>query len=1143
MGKYLILVFSLMIIFKNKVEAQELPFVHYTPNNEVNALPSAMVTNVFQDGEGFVWMSVFSTGLVRFDGSKMDIFDQEDGLRDLGVWQIVEDGQGYLWVSSNAGLIVSEAPLSTYRNGRRVKFTGTFQGNQLLDDALTLNQMGVDEQGRLWVGTIEQGFVIYQIDQNASLTITHESTLYNGQQLAVNSVFTCQDGTVLAGLEGGKLARFSKNKFELLYNDPKLSNEDNFVSLYEDNIGRIWGYQQNGQVIIFDQKGDEPRVITKEQQSNIASIVAVDNGVIWAINGNSGIAKIDFKTGEKIASISRANGLLSDNVFHVFKDREQNVWIAQSGGVSKLRFNYNAFENYSARSIAGEKPILPSAKVNSILVPRDSTNPCKFLVATEGGLACVNQTGNSVNVTTNEGLVGDWVNGFAQDSLGRIWIATTQGLNGLVFDRGLITEDATNLKTLNIFGQVGYLFTLPNSPPFIAAEELGIFSSKLNRHVKSAWFPGLRSLYGIIEGQIFSFGIASGLPSTLYKAVAFDKKGYLWVGTLDRGVFKSAQAITLESLLQNSEGIKFESFWSREMGGITNHIEKMLADKDKMWIGTQEGLLALDIKNGDLVHHISKSNGLPADNAMSFSRSPITNHFWVGTNQGLAEFDPEKLEVIKTVTRQDGLIDNEVWLYGSVQLDTEGKVYFGTANGLSVYDPKVDQPNLFPPLIQLTLIEQFSGSEGKNEIVFEYAAMSFANIPGVRYQTRLLGYDEDWSEKTTVKRLRYTNLTAYFWPKEYTLEVRAFNESGVMSENTTQYSFKISPVVWLQWWMFLIYLILVAVIFVIFDRFQRNKVIKKERDTARLREAELQAETATARSVAAEAQANALKADNEKKALELQKVEELERAYNELKSAQNQLIQAEKMASLGRLATGIAHEIKNPLNFINNFASVLIELVQELEVAIKSEDMEEIDYVMNSLRENTERIEKHGKRADSIVQSMMQHARGTKSTFELFNINTLIEKYVDLAYNGKRNQVLNFHVKIEYKLDKSIPKVSIVGQEIGQVLLNIIGNSLDAVWSYKKSVEADYEPSIFISTGQKGTQLEIKIEDNGPGVPEEIREKIFEPFFTTKPTGEGTGLGLSLSYDIITQGHNGTLVLEDSAQKGASFIITLPLNG
>lgn len=1127
----------------NKVEAQELPFVHYTPNNEVNALPSAMATNVFQDSEGFVWMSVFSTGLVRFDGTKMDVFDQEDGLRDLGVWQIVEDGQGYLWVSSNAGLIVSEEPLVSYRNGRRVKFTDTFDGNILLDDALTLNQIGVDQNGHLWVGTIEQGFVIYQIDQNSSLTITNESTQSNGHQLAVNSVFPCLDGSVLAGLEGGKLARFRKNKFELLYSNPNLSNEHNFVSLYEDKNGRVWGYKQNGQIVIFDHSGAEPRIISEEQQSNIASISSIDDEIIWAINGNSGIAKINFNSGEKVASISRANGLLSDNVFHVFKDREQNIWIAQSGGVSKLRFNYNAFENYSARSIAGEKPILPSAKVNSILVPVNKSNPCKFLVATEGGLACVNQTGSSIFITQNEGLVGDWVNGFAQDLSGRIWIATTQGLNGLVFEKALIPADAIELRILTIFGKVAYLFTLPNSPPFIAAEELDLFSTQRNAAVKSAWFPGLRSLCGIIEGQIFNFGISSGLPSTLYKAVAFDAKGFLWVGTLDRGIFKSTNPITLESLVQNPEEIKFESFWSREMGGITNHIEKMLSDQGKMWIGTQEGLMALDIKSGDLLHQFNKSNGLPADNAMSFSRSPITNHFWIGTNQGLAEFDPEKLEVIKTVTRQDGLIDNEVWLYGSVQLDAEGQVYFGTANGLSVYDPQKDQPNPTPPIIQLTLVEQFLGSEGKNEIVFEYAAMSFANIPGVRYQTRLIGYDDDWSVETTVKRLRYTNLSAYFWPKEYTLEVRAFNDSGLMSEDTIQYSFKISPVIWMQWWMMLIYLLLLGVVFVFFDRFQRNKVIKKERDIARLREAELQAETATARSIAAEAQANALKADNEKKALELQKVEELERAYNELKSAQNQLIQAEKMASLGRLATGIAHEIKNPLNFINNFASVLIELVEELEAAIKSEDMEEIDYVMNSLRENTERIEKHGKRADSIVQSMMQHARGTKSTFELFNINSMIEKYVDLAYNGKRNQVLNFYVKIEYNLDKSLPNISIVGQEIGQVLLNIIGNSLDAVWTYKKSLEGDYEPIIYISTAQKEKHLVIKIEDNGPGVPEEIREKIFEPFFTTKPTGEGTGLGLSLSYDIITQGHNGTLVLDNTVGKGASFIITLPLNG
>lgn len=296
-----------------------------------------------------------------------------------------------------------------------------------------------------------------------------------------------------------------------------------------------------------------------------------------------------------------------------------------------------------------------------------------------------------------------------------------------------------------------------------------------------------------------------------------------------------------------------------------------------------------------------------------------------------------------------------------------------------------------------------------------------------------------------------------------------------------------------------------------------------------------------ARSNAAESQAQALQAENEKKALELEKVRELEKAYNELKATQKQLIQAEKMASLGRLATGVAHEIKNPLNFINNFAELSVDLVEELEEARKNGDEQEIKLLMDDLKQNTSKIEQHGKRADAIVRSMMQHARGGKPSLEWIDLNALVEDYIDLAYQGKRNKFPDFHVKIEKDLEPEMGKIKVVGQEIGQVLLNVIGNSLDAVMGKKKQLNGNYEPAIKIGTRKMGDFAEIMVSDNGPGIPEEIREKIFEPFFTKKPTGEGTGLGLSLSYNIITHGHNGTLRLLKNDEEGATFVISLPV--
>ncbi|MCS4434918.1 two-component regulator propeller domain-containing protein [Aquiflexum gelatinilyticum] len=1139
------LAISILFIFSFKVVAQELPFVHYTPDNELNPLPSAMVTNVFQDSEGFMWLAVHSSGLIRFDGTKMDLYGQKEGVKDLGVWQIVEDKLGYLWVTSNSGLVVSEEPVSNYKNGRRLTFTSEFGGKTLYSEIVNLNQIAVDSSGIVWVGTVAKGFLKYHINEKNNLEVDVLNIEMKGSTpQQITTLFSGKTG-ILAGIGGGQLVRISGNKIQLIYSSDKISEDQNFASILEDEKGKIWAYRQNGEVLLFQNESTDPKKIAQLKQSNIASLATVTEGNVWAVSGVNGIIRFNQKSGEIIGHFTRSNGLLSDNVFNVSKDREGNVWIAQSGGISKLRFNFNAFENFSTRSIAGEKPILPSAKVNSILRVPSGTYPFRLLAGTEGGVSCISEEGTSTYITQADGLTGDWVNGLEIDSEGRIWIATTQGLNGLVFDQKLILKEAEDIRTININGKQGIIFTIPDSPPIIASENLFIKGSPENEDLGSIWFAGLRSIIGVVSGKIYSFGIESGLPPVLNKSIAFDGNGYLWVGTVDKGIYRSTKKITREYLSENADlptdSNLFEQFWSTQNGSPTNHIEKLLWKNGKMWVGTQEGLLLLDQDTGAILNHITKENGLPANNTVSFALAPKTQNLWVGTNSGLAEVDIESGEVIKKVTKQDGLIDDEVWLYGSVKVDKDGLVYFGTANGLSIYNPLLDRKNNIPPPVKLTSVLISYRTEGRNEAIFEYSALSFSNISGVRYKTRLLGYDEEWSPETNQKRLRYTNLPAFFWSKSYTLEVVAINDSGVESSEPMTYTFMVKPIWWLRWWAFLILIFIFGIVIFSFDRVQRRRVLRKEREIAKLREAELHADAAIARSLASEAQARALKADNEKKALELEKIQELEKAYQELKAAQNQLIQAEKMASLGRLATGIAHEIKNPLNFVNNFAALSGELVDELTQAIRDNNQVEIDYLMENIKINAGLIEEHGKRADAIVRSMMQHTRQGKSTFEIVEINNLVEKYIDLTYNSKGAHNPGFFTAVKKDFHPNLKKVKISGQEIGQVLINIIGNAFDAVWEKSKNNPEGYEPEVSISTFMAGDKVGIRISDNGKGIPIENQEKIFEPFFTTKPTGEGTGLGLSLSYEIITQGHNGSLLLEKKNGEGASFVILLPV--
>jgi signal transduction histidine kinase len=273
-----------------------------------------------------------------------------------------------------------------------------------------------------------------------------------------------------------------------------------------------------------------------------------------------------------------------------------------------------------------------------------------------------------------------------------------------------------------------------------------------------------------------------------------------------------------------------------------------------------------------------------------------------------------------------------------------------------------------------------------------------------------------------------------------------------------------------------------------------------------------------------------------------EKKETLEHTLQELKATQYQLIQSEKMASLGELTAGIAHEIQNPLNFVNNFAEVNEELLVELKENAEKGNLEDVRSIANAIAENSEKINRHGKRADTIVKGMLQHSRASSGLKEPTDINKLTDEYLRLAYHGLRAKDKSFNATIKTELDDRIHKVNVAPQEMGRVILNLINNAFYAVNEKKKRNLNGYEPIVTVCTIQQNGKIEIRIKDNGIGIPQKIVDKIFQPFFTTKPATQGTGLGLSLAYDIITKGHGGELAVETKEGEGSEFIIFLPLN-
>jgi signal transduction histidine kinase len=392
----------------------------------------------------------------------------------------------------------------------------------------------------------------------------------------------------------------------------------------------------------------------------------------------------------------------------------------------------------------------------------------------------------------------------------------------------------------------------------------------------------------------------------------------------------------------------------------------------------------------------------------------------------------------------------------------------------------------------------------QNYLSFNFNGAQFSNPDKMVYRYILEGIDKNWSpisDKTSSEN--YRDLP----PGAYTFKVASKGFSGMWS-SPSEFSFIITPPWWQTWWAYTIFVALFLGLGLVILHY-RSQWLKKEN---RILE-----ERVTQRTV------------------------ELKKTIEELENTQSQLIHSEKMASLGELTAGIAHEIQNPMNFINNFSEVSIELIDEMHDELDKGDVEEAKTISKDIAQNLDKITHHGKRASSIVKGMLEHSRNTSGQKELTDINVLADEYLRLSYHGLRAKNKSFNADFKTDLDETLTKIDVIPQDLGRVLLNLINNAFYAVTSVPiEEQDKDYKPLVVVSTKKMDDQVVISVKDNGPGIPDDIKEKIFQPFFTTKPTGKGTGLGLSLAYDIITQGHGGALELHTKPGEGTEFSIYIP---
>ena len=622
------------------------------------------------------------------------------------------------------------------------------------------------------------------------------------------------------------------------------------------------------------------------------------------------------------------------------------------------------------------------------------------------------------------------------------------------------------------------------------------------------WFPTDSGLDRMdLQSEVFrhynNFSNINRDVSSLEK----DKNGNFWMGTWGEGVY-----------ILNPRSGKSGHFLPNA------NVACILQDQDgTLWMGTDAALY----QSKDLYHFsrfLLNEAALPIDGVASLLEDD-QKYLWVNTQRGIIRLNPQRDKMIIYDANYGISIPDFNFLYARPFPSAKGqhgKIFFGDETGIYISRQQLKSNPYEPRIVISKFLLQTQKSKSlndiqsdglpieNNQIVLSYNQNAFSiHFVGIHFSSPadnrqlfiLENYDKNWRESGSEHSAYYYNVP----PGQYVFQVRASSSDGVWAEKSI--TIIVNPPWWRTWWAYMIYgLLFIALIFSI-HRYQRNRVIRAEREKTRVRE--------------------------------LAQAKEIEKAYGELKTTQAQLIQSEKMASLGELTAGIAHEIQNPLNFINNFSEINKELIEEMELEIDKGNKENLRSIATDVKQNEEKISHHGKRADAIVKGMLQHSRASTGQKEPADINALADEYLRLSYHGLRSRDKSFNVTLQTDFDPAIGKINIISQDIGRVLLNLYNNAFYAVAEKKKQQPEGYEPTVSVTTKRIGEKVLISVKDNGGGIPQKIKDKVFQPFFTTKPTGQGTGLGLSLSYDII-KAHGGELKVETKEGEGAEFLISIP---